>query len=172
VTIVNVRDEEAVRPSASVTWMVAAEAPAVVGVPVAAPPDASESPAGSDPVLSRRACSKARQGFPDVFESFNAKECLRRRNTHGQFTASVLRPPNKSRCESVLSLGATSSKGGSMMRKTTIALFALAAVGLTQPTAAFAHGGGGGGGGDHGGGGGGPEGAVASIAALVSKALV
>ena len=38
-----------------------------------------------------------------------------------------------------------------MMRKTTIALFALAAVGLTQPTAAFARGGGGG----HGGGGGG-----------------
>jgi hypothetical protein len=38
-----------------------------------------------------------------------------------------------------------------MMRKTTIALFALAAVGLVQPTAAFARGGGGGG---HGGGGG------------------
>jgi len=33
-----------------------------------------------------------------------------------------------------------------MMRKTTIALFALAAVGLAQPTAAFARGGGGGGG--------------------------
>src|SRR6267378_806115 len=80
-------------------------------------------------------------------------------NTHGQFTASVLRPPNKSRCESVLSLGATSSKGGAMMRKTTIALFALAAVGLTQPTAAFARGGGGGGGGGggRGGGGGGHE---------------
>src|SRR5258706_13035413 len=43
-----------------------------------------------------------------------------------------------------------------MMRKTTIALFALAAVGLTQPTAAFARGGGhGGGGGGHGGGKGG-----------------
>jgi hypothetical protein len=53
------------------------------------------------------------------------------------------------------------------MRKTTIALFALAAVGLTQPTAAFARGGDG-----HGGGGGGHEGAVTSIAALVSKALV
>src|ERR1700692_3083489 len=39
------------------------------------------------------------------------------------------------------------------MRKTIIALFALAAVGLVQPTAAFARGGGGGGG--HGGGGGG-----------------
>src|SRR5260370_29171337 len=40
-----------------------------------------------------------------------------------------------------------------MMRKTTIALCALAAVGLTQPTAAFARGGGhGGGGGGHGGG--------------------
>ena len=40
------------------------------------------------------------------------------------------------------------------MRKTTIALFAPAAVGLTQPTAAFARGGGGhgGGGGGHGGG--------------------
>jgi hypothetical protein len=80
-------------------------------------------------------------------------------NTHGQFTAGVLRPPNKSRCESVLSLGATSSKGGSMMRKTTIALFALAAVGLAQPTAAFARGGGGGGGG-HGGGGGGHGGGM------------
>jgi hypothetical protein len=57
-----------------------------------------------------------------------------------------------------------------MMRKTTIALFALAAVGLPQPTAAFARGDGGGGG--HGGGGGGHGGAVASIAALVSKALV
>jgi hypothetical protein len=56
------------------------------------------------------------------------------------------------------------------MRKTTIALFALAAVGLTQPTAAFARGDGGGDG--HGGGGGGHGGAVASIAALVSKALV
>src|ERR1700730_12656705 len=77
-------------------------------------------------------------------------------NTHGQFTSSVLRPPNKSRSERVLSLGATSSKGGSMMRKTTIALFALAAVGLAQPTAAFARGGGGGGG--HGGGGGGGHG--------------
>jgi putative intracellular protease/amidase len=31
-------------------------------------------------------------------------------NTHGQFTASVLRPPNKSRSESVLSLGVTSSR--------------------------------------------------------------
>jgi hypothetical protein len=42
------------------------------------------------------------------------------------------------------------------MRKTMIALFALAAVGLVQPTAAFARGGGGGGGGGgHGGGGGG-----------------
>jgi len=39
-----------------------------------------------------------------------------------------------------------------MIRKTIIALFALAAVGLVQPTAAFARGGGGGG---HGGGGGG-----------------
>jgi hypothetical protein len=57
-----------------------------------------------------------------------------------------------------------------MMRKTTIALFALAAVGLPQPTAAFARGDGGGDG--HGGGGGGHGGAVASIAALVSKALV
>lgn len=46
-----------------------------------------------------------------------------------------------------------------MMRKTTIALFALAAVGLTQPTAAFARGGGGGGGG-HGGGGGGHGGGM------------
>ena len=45
-----------------------------------------------------------------------------------------------------------------MMRKTTIALFALAAVGLTQPTAAFA--GGGGGGGGHGGGGGGHGGGM------------
>src|ERR1700730_1405829 len=81
-------------------------------------------------------------------------------NPHGQFIASVLRPPNKSRCESVLSLGATSSKGGSRMRKTTIALFALAAVGLTQPTAAFARGGGGGGGGGHGGGGGGHGGGM------------
>ena len=44
-----------------------------------------------------------------------------------------------------------------MMRKTTIALFALAAVGLTQPTAAFARGGGGGG---HGGGGGGHGGGM------------
>ena len=44
------------------------------------------------------------------------------------------------------------------MRKTTIALFALAAVGLTQPTAAFARGGGGGGG--HGGGGGGHGGGM------------
>ena len=43
---------------------------------------------------------------------------------------------------------------GSMMRKTIIALFALAAVGLVQPTVASARGGGGGGGG-HGGGGGG-----------------
>jgi hypothetical protein len=58
-----------------------------------------------------------------------------------------------------------------MMRKPTIALFPLAAVGLTQPTAAFARGGDGGGGG-HGSGGGGHGGAVASIAALVSKALV
>jgi hypothetical protein len=41
-------------------------------------------------------------------------------------------------------------KGVSMMRNTIIALFALAAVGLAQPTAAFARGGGGGGG--HGGG--------------------
>ena len=57
-----------------------------------------------------------------------------------------------------------------MIRKTTIALFALAAVGLAQPTAAFARGDGGGDG--HGGGGGGHGGAVASIAALVSKALV
>src|SRR5258706_12967860 len=48
-------------------------------------------------------------------------------------------------------------QGGSMMRKTTIALFALAAVGLTQPTAAFARGGGGGG---HGGGGGGHGGGM------------
>jgi hypothetical protein len=40
-----------------------------------------------------------------------------------------------------------------MMRKAIIALFALAAIGLAQPTAAFARGGGGGGG--HGGGGGG-----------------
>src|ERR1700726_2573284 len=39
-----------------------------------------------------------------------------------------------------------------MMRKTIMALFAVAAVGLVQPTAAFARGGGGGG---HGGGGGG-----------------
>src|SRR6266850_3124630 len=46
-------------------------------------------------------------------------------------------------------------KGGSMMRKTIIALFALAAVGLVQPNAAFARGGGGGG---HGGGGGGGHG--------------
>jgi hypothetical protein len=73
----------------------------------------------------------------------------------------------------------------------TIALFALAAVGLAQPTAAFARGGGGGGG--HGGGGGGhgrgmdgdgfhgggfgggggfTAAVVASIAALVSRALV
>jgi len=51
-----------------------------------------------------------------------------------------------------------------MMRKTTIALFALAAVGLTQPTAAFARGGDGGGG-CHGSRGGGHGGAVASIAA-------
>jgi hypothetical protein len=43
-----------------------------------------------------------------------------------------------------------------MMRKTTIALFALAAVGLAQPTAAFARGGGGG----HGGGGGGHGGGM------------
>src|SRR6266436_3585955 len=41
-----------------------------------------------------------------------------------------------------------------MMRKTIIALFALAAVGLVQPTVASARGGGGGGGGGHGGGGG------------------
>src|SRR6266849_6606335 len=40
-----------------------------------------------------------------------------------------------------------------MMQKTIIALFTLAAIGLVQPTAAFARGGGGGGG--HGGGGGG-----------------
>jgi hypothetical protein len=44
------------------------------------------------------------------------------------------------------------------MRKTIIALFALAAVGLVQPTAAFARGGGGGGG--HGGGGGGHGGGM------------
>jgi hypothetical protein len=42
------------------------------------------------------------------------------------------------------------------MRKTIIALLAVAAVGLVQPTAAFARGGGGGGG--HGGGGGGGRG--------------
>src|SRR5712672_3422921 len=46
------------------------------------------------------------------------------------------------------------------MRKTIIALFALAAVGLVQPTAAFARGGGGGGGGGHGGGGGGHGGGM------------
>src|SRR5258707_11095810 len=48
----------------------------------------------------------------------------------------------------------TRPKGESIMRKTIIALFALAAVGLVQPTVASARGGGGGGGG-HGGGGGG-----------------
>src|SRR5712664_4636305 len=47
----------------------------------------------------------------------------------------------------------TRPKGESIMRKTIIALFALAAVGLVQPTVASARGGGGGGG--HGGGGGG-----------------
>jgi hypothetical protein len=44
---------------------------------------------------------------------------------------------------------------GSMTRKMMMALFALAAIGLAQPTVAFArggHGGGGGGGGFHGGG--------------------
>jgi hypothetical protein len=44
---------------------------------------------------------------------------------------------------------------GSMARKMMMALFALAAIGLVQPTVAFArggHGGGGGGGGFHGGG--------------------
>jgi hypothetical protein len=45
-----------------------------------------------------------------------------------------------------------------MMRKTIMAMFAVAAVGLVQPTAAFARGGGGGGGGGHGGGGGGRAG--------------
>ncbi len=54
------------------------------------------------------------------------------------------------------------------MRKAIIALFALAAVGLVQPTAAFARGGGGGGGG----GGASAAAVVASIAALVSTALV
>jgi hypothetical protein len=44
------------------------------------------------------------------------------------------------------------------MRKTIIALLAVAAVGLVQPTAAFARGGGGGGGGHGGGGGGGGRG--------------
>jgi Spy/CpxP family protein refolding chaperone len=55
-----------------------------------------------------------------------------------------------------------------MMRKTTIALFALAAVGLAQPTAAFARGGRGGGGG-HGGGGGGHGGGM-SRSLRLSKA--
>ena len=71
-----------------------------------------------------------------------------------------------------------------MIPKTTTALFALAAVGLAQPTVASAHGDGGGGGhgggmgggGVHGGGfgsgGASTEAMVASMAAPVSRAMV
>jgi hypothetical protein len=63
--------------------------------------------------------------------------------------------PNNPAAEVLYPLERPDLTEGSMMRKTIIALFALAAVGLAQPTVASARGGGGGGGGGHGGGGGG-----------------
>src|SRR6202008_3768312 len=62
----------------------------------------------------------------------------------------LLRSDRHVRC--VLRLGAVSLTEFAMLRKTVIALLAVASVGLAAPTMALARGGGGGGGGGHGGG--------------------